>query len=98
MPVSSVRRLEASQRRGLRATKKFFASRTAEVRLARHRARRVDKLPDGTYFPHGRGVMAITYRDPLEQLQRELDRMLESAFRPPGASTDGVYAPVNASG
>ncbi|TMA34325.1 MAG: Hsp20/alpha crystallin family protein [Deltaproteobacteria bacterium] len=77
------------------ATKKCFAPRTAEVRLARHRARRVDKLPDGTYLPRGRCVMAITYRDPLEQLQRELDRMLESAFGSAGASAAGVYPPVN---
>jgi len=39
--------------------------------------------------------MAITYRDPLEQLQRELDRMLESAFGSAGASAAGVYPPVN---
>src|SRR5437667_12711957 len=77
------------------ATKKCFAPRTAEVRLARHRARRVDKLPDGTYLPRGRCVMAITYRDPLEQLQRELDRMLESAFWSAGASAARVYSPIN---
>ena len=39
--------------------------------------------------------MAIAYRDPLEQLQRELDRMLESAFGSVGASAAGVYPPVN---
>src|SRR2546428_13491192 len=39
--------------------------------------------------------MAIAYRDPLEQLQRELDRMLVSAFGSGGASAAGVYPPVN---
>jgi HSP20 family protein len=38
--------------------------------------------------------MAIAYRDPFEQLQGELDRMLEAAFGPVGA-TAGVYPPVN---
>jgi len=63
--------------------------------IAQEPARRVDKLPDGTYLPRGRCVMAIAYRDPLEQLQRELDRMLESAFGSVGASAAGVYPPVN---
>jgi HSP20 family protein len=38
--------------------------------------------------------MSIAYRDPFEQLQRELDRMLEAAFGPVGG-TAGVYPPVN---
>jgi HSP20 family protein len=40
--------------------------------------------------------MAIAYRDPFEQLQVELDRMLESAFGPVRTATAGVYPPVNA--
>lgn len=39
--------------------------------------------------------MAIAYRDPFEQLQGELDRMLETAFGPVGTATAGVYPPVN---
>jgi HSP20 family protein len=35
--------------------------------------------------------MAFVYRDPFEQLQTELDRMVESAFGKPSA----VYPPVN---
>src|SRR5207245_10997182 len=63
--------------------------------VAQEPARRVDKLPDGTYLTRGRRVMAIAYRDPLEQLQREIDHMLESAFGSVGASAAGVYPPVN---
>src|SRR5262245_59394167 len=37
--------------------------------------------------------MAVAYVDPFEQLQRELDRMLGSAFGAVGAA--GVYPPVN---
>ena len=37
--------------------------------------------------------MAISYRDPFEQLQRELESMLERAFRTEGASA--LYPPVN---
>jgi len=39
--------------------------------------------------------MAIAYRDPFEQLQVELDRMLETAFGSVGTATAGVYPPVN---
>jgi HSP20 family protein len=39
--------------------------------------------------------MSIAYREPFEQLQRELDRMLEAAFGPVGGVTGGVYPPVN---
>jgi HSP20 family protein len=39
--------------------------------------------------------MAVTYRDPFAQLQSELDRMLETAFGPVGATVSGVYPPVN---
>lgn len=39
--------------------------------------------------------MAIAYRDPFEQLQRELDRMLGTAFGTVGTATAGVYPPVN---
>jgi HSP20 family protein len=35
--------------------------------------------------------MALVHRDPFEQLQSELERMVESAFGSPGA----VYPPVN---
>jgi len=37
--------------------------------------------------------MAINYRDPFEQLQRELEGMLESAFGSEGAGS--LYPPVN---
>ena len=37
--------------------------------------------------------MAISYRDPFEQLQRELETMLERAFGTEGASA--LYPPVN---
>jgi HSP20 family protein len=37
--------------------------------------------------------MASPYRDPFEQLQRELDRMLESAFSAAGGG--GLYPAVN---
>lgn len=38
--------------------------------------------------------MALVYRDPFEQLQHELERMLDTAFGGVGA-TAGVYPPVN---
>jgi len=38
--------------------------------------------------------MALVYRDPFEQLQRELDRMIDTAFGVRGVTT-GVYPPVN---
>jgi HSP20 family protein len=37
--------------------------------------------------------MVLAYRDPLEQLQTELDRMLGGAFGPVGST--GLYPPVN---
>jgi HSP20 family protein len=39
--------------------------------------------------------MAIAYRDPFEQLQRELERMLDTAFGSVGGVAPGVYPPVN---
>ena len=39
--------------------------------------------------------MVTSYRDPFSQLQRELERMLETTFGSVGASTGGVYPPVN---
>jgi HSP20 family protein len=38
--------------------------------------------------------MALVYRDPFEQLQHELERMLDTAFGAVGP-TAGVYPPVN---
>jgi HSP20 family protein len=38
--------------------------------------------------------MALVYRDPFEQLQQELERMLDTAFGSGGLST-GVSPPVN---
>jgi HSP20 family protein len=38
--------------------------------------------------------MAIAYRDPFERLQRELERMLDTAFGAVAAGP-GVYPPVN---
>src|SRR5438132_589296 len=37
--------------------------------------------------------MALVYRDPFEQLQAELERMLDAAFGPAGPSR--LYPPVN---
>ena len=37
--------------------------------------------------------MALVYRDPFQELQRELDRMLGAAFSPAGHW--GLYPPVN---
>ncbi len=37
--------------------------------------------------------MALVYRDPFEQLQAELERMLDAAFGPAGPSR--LYSPVN---
>jgi len=39
--------------------------------------------------------MGIVYRDPFEQLQRELDRMMDVAFGDVRGTTTGVYPPVN---
>ena len=39
--------------------------------------------------------MVTPYRDPFAQLQRELERMLETTFGSVGASTVGVYPTVN---
>ena len=39
--------------------------------------------------------MAIVYHDPFDQLQRELERMLESAFGSVSSSAVGVYPAVN---
>jgi len=39
--------------------------------------------------------MALVYRDPFEQLQRELDRMIGAAFGDVRGVTTGVYPPVN---
>jgi HSP20 family protein len=39
--------------------------------------------------------MVTPYRDPFAQLQRELERMLETTFGPVGASAVGVYPTVN---
>jgi HSP20 family protein len=38
--------------------------------------------------------MALVYRDPFDQLQHELERMLNVAFGPVGRSP-GLYPPVN---
>jgi len=38
--------------------------------------------------------MAFVYRDPFDQLQQELERMVDAAFGPVGRSP-GVYPPVN---
>ena len=38
--------------------------------------------------------MALVYRDPFEELQRELEHMLEAAFQPVGRWS-GLYPPVN---
>jgi HSP20 family protein len=38
--------------------------------------------------------MALVYRDPFEQLQHELERMLDTAFSTAGQPA-GVYPPVN---
>src|SRR6476660_6480735 len=39
--------------------------------------------------------MALVYRDPFEQMQQELERMLETAFSGSVAQSPGVYPPVN---
>jgi len=39
--------------------------------------------------------MALVYRNPFEQLQRELDRMIGTAFGDEPGLTTGVYPPVN---
>ena len=38
--------------------------------------------------------MAFVYRDPFEELQRELERMVDTAFDPVGRSS-ALYPPLN---
>src|SRR5206468_6661358 len=57
---------------------------------------RVDSDRPGLTFRvgcYGRWPMAISYRDPFAQLQRELESMLERAFGTEGPSS--LYPPVN---